>query len=395
MYNGSTWDILGTEGFTMGPTMKVDLEIDTNDKPLLSIDISSISAGKEGKYAYKYTSNKWIPLRSERFKADLNDVKLDTYQNKGYLVYSTYDGLYHGHLLEYTPAESYTPPPSPRPSIPKLVIETDELTDGIEGEEYEYQLEGDGGREPYTWDAESLPKGLEMSEDGEISGVPEESGTFNVKVELLDSRNYYRSKSLDLTIEEKEENEEIEEPETPEEEPDFRDIARHWISGYIAEIFDRSIIFGYPDRTFRPNNKVTRGEFASMIIRTFDIDPIEGSLFDDTVDNWSESSINGAVGEGIITGYEDNTFRPNAPITREEMAVMISRALNIDEEVVEEYFDDIDTASPWAQLSISRLGNRKILTGFPDGTFRPKDTLTRAEAVKVIYEILKDLDELQ
>jgi hypothetical protein len=291
--------------------------------------------------------------------------------------------------------EASPPTPSPRPSIPKLVIETDELPDGIEGEEYEYQLEGDGGREPYTWGAESLPEGLEISEDGEILGTPEEAGTFNVKIEILDSRNYYRSKTLKLVIEEKEEVIENPETEVPEEEPDFLDILEHWISEYIDMIVERGIIFGYPDRTFKPDNKVTRGEFASMIIRTFDIEPIEGSLFDDTVDNWSESSINGAVGEGIITGYEDNTFRPNAPITREEMAVMISRALNIDEEVVEEYFDDIDTASPWAQLSISRLGNRKILTGFPDGTFRPKDTLTRAEAVKVIYEILKDLDELQ
>jgi hypothetical protein len=132
-----------------------------------------------------------------------------------------------------------------------------------------------------------------------------------------------------------------------------------------------------------------------MIIRTFEIDPIEGNIFDDTLDNWAESSINGAVERGIITGYEDNTFKPDEPITREEMAVMISRALNIEEEVVEEYFEDTGAASPWAQLSISRLGSRKILTGFPDGTFRPKDTLTRAEAVKVIYEILSDLDELQ
>jgi hypothetical protein len=388
-YNGSTWDILGTEGFTMGPTMKVDLEIDSNDKPLLSIDISSISAGQEGKYAYKYTSNKWIPLRSERFKADLNDVKLDTYQNKGYLVYSTYDGLWHGYLLEYTPTESYTPPtPSPRPSIPKLVIETDELPDGVEGQEYEYQLEGDGGREPYTWDAEGLPEGLEINEDGEITGVPEVAGTFNVKIELLDSRSYFRSKTLKLFIEEKEE-------EPVEVEEEFTDVRGHWFIDFLRDIFDRSIIFGYPDRTFRPNNKVTRGEFASMIIRTFDIDPIEGNLFDDTVDNWAESSINGAVGRGIITGYEDNTFRPNAPITREEMAAMIARALNLEEEVVEDYFEDIGTASSWAQLSIRRLGNSKIITGFPDGTFRPKDTLTRAEAVKVIYEILQDLDNLQ
>jgi hypothetical protein len=405
-YKDSNWDTLGTQGFT-DSSSKIDLEIDSNDNPLLAINISSLSSGEEGKYAYKYVSesNTWITLRSEYFNEFLREVGLDTYSNKAHLIYFdkelTSTGLgwkviCHGHLLEYTPTESYTPPtPSPRPSIPKLVIETDELPDGVEGQEYEYQLEGEGGREPYTWDAEGLPEGLEISEDGEISGVPEEAGNFNVKIELLDSRNYYRSKILKLYVEDDEVIVENPETEVPEEKPEFLDILEHWVSEYINMIVERGIILGYPDRTFKPDNKVTRGEFASMIIRTFDIDPIEGSLFDDTLDNWAESSINGAVGEGIITGYEDNTFRPNAPITREEMAVMISRALNIDEEVVEEYFDDIDTASPWAQLSISRLGNRKILTGFPDGTFRPKDTLTRAEAVKVIYEILKDLDELQ
>ena len=401
-YNGTSWNVVGTKGFTDDGNENgvhvIDLELDADDNPILAVDHNSYSMGQEGKYAYKYLTgiDKWIPLRSDFFKANLDDLNFDTYQNKGYLVYSTYDGLDHGYLLEYTPTEGYTPPPtpSPRPSIPKLVIETDELPDGIEGQEYEYQLEGEGGREPYTWDAESLPEGLEISEDGEISGIPEEAGNFNIKIELLDSRNYYKSKMLTLFIEAEEVDTETPEIEIPEEEPEFLDILGHWISEYIDMIVERGIIFGYPDRTFKPDNKVTRGEFASMIIRTFDIEPIEGSLFDDTVDNWSESSINGAVGEGIITGYEDNTFRPNAPITREEMAVMISRALNIDEEVVEEYFEDIGTASPWAQLSISRLGNRKILTGFPDGTFRPKDTLTRAEAVKVIYEILKDIDEL-
>jgi hypothetical protein len=300
-----------------------------------------------------------------------------------------------GYLLEYMPTEGYIPPtptptPRPSPSIPRLVIETDELPDGIEGQEYEFELEGDGGREPYTWDAEDLPEGLEISEDGEITGVPEVAGTFNVKIELLDSRNYYRSKTLKLLLEEK-----IIEEEPVEIEEEFTDVDGHWFIDFLREIFDRGIILGYPDKTFRPNNKVTRGEFASMIIRTFDIEPIEGSLFDDTSDSWAESSINGAVGEGIITGYEDNTFRPNVPITREEMAAMISRALNLEEEVVEDYFEDIGTASPWAQLSIRRLGNSKIITGFPDGTFRPKDNLTRAEAVKVIYEILQDLDNLQ
>ncbi|MBG0764613.1 MAG: S-layer homology domain-containing protein, partial [Tissierellales bacterium] len=395
-HNGTSWNVIGTKGFTDdgndNGVHAIDLELDSNDNPILAVDHNSYSMGQEGKYAYKYLTgvDKWIPLRSEFFKANLDDLNFDTYQNKAYLIYSTYDGLDHGHLLEYLPTEGYTPPPSPspRPSIPKLVIETDELPDGIEGEEYEFQLEGDGGREPYTWDAEGLPEGLEISEDGEILGTPEEAGTFNVKIELLDSRSYFRSKTLKLFIEEKEE-------EPVEVEEEFTDVRGHWFIDFLRDIFDRSIIFGYPDRTFRPNNKVTRGEFASMIIRTFDIDPIEGNLFDDTVDNWAESSINGAVGRGIITGYEDNTFRPNAPITREEMAAMISRALNLEEEVVEDYFEDIGTASPWAQLSIRRLGNSKIITGFPDGTFRPKDTLTRAEAVKVIYEILEDLDELQ
>jgi len=397
-YNGTNWNVIGNQGFTDDENENspyiLDLEIDSNDNPILGIQKNTLNE----EYVYKYKSNQWIPLRSEDFTSDLYDISLDTYLNKGYLTYSKNDGsLCHGYLLEYTPTEVYTPPPlpSPRPSIPKLVIETDELPDGLEGEEYEFELEGDGGREPYTWKGTGLPEGLEISEGGTIFGTPEKAGDFNVKVELLDSRNYYRSKILNLYIEEKEVIVEPPEIEIPEEGLEFIDVLEHWISDYINTIIERGIILGYPDKTFRPDNKVTRGEFASIIIRTFDIDPVEGNIFDDTLDNWAESSINAAVGRGIIKGYEDNTFKPNIPITREEMAVMVSRALNMETEVVEEYFEDTKTASPWAQSSISKLGNSKILTGFPDGTFRPKDTLTRAEAVKIIYEILADLDEIQ
>ncbi|MBV1757714.1 MAG: S-layer homology domain-containing protein [Dethiosulfatibacter sp.] len=388
-WHNDSWELVGLPGFTddgnENSVSSLEIKLDSDDKPILSVSHNTYQTGQKADYAYKYKSNQWIALRSDYFSTYLYNIGLDTYQNNAYLAYAIYDsGIWHGYLLEYIPTEgSITPPPTPRPtpSIPALVIETKVLPDGHEGEEYELQLEAAGGRKPYSWTASGLPEGLEINVEGKIYGIPQSAGDFMIKLELLDNRNYYRSSVLELYIEEKEE--EIEEPE-------FTDITGHWLIDFLRRVFYRGIIVGYPDRTFRPDSIVTRGEFAAMIIRTFKLDPIAGTLFTDTSGYWGESNINGAVGRGIITGYTDNSFRPNVPITREEMAVMLSRALNIEEDIIEDYFDDIGTASPWARLSIRRLGNLKILTGFPDGTFRPKNTLTRAEAVKVIYEIISN-----
>ncbi|HBH13453.1 MAG TPA: hypothetical protein DDX29_10130 [Clostridiales bacterium] len=286
--------------------------------------------------------------------------------------------LYAQWTAEEEPEEPATP--APRPSVPELEIDTKSLPDGIEGEAYEFEMKADGGVAPYSWSIEGLPVGLSMSTEGIIVGISDESGNFSVKVEMMDNRNYFRSRVYDLLITEK------------EAESIFEDTKDHWSGDYIQEVVSRNIINGYPDGTFRPENKITREEFASILVRALGLESKTGLYFDDTLDRWSTDNISTAIYHAIIKGYSENAFGPEDLITREQMAVMIARALELDEEFEETSLSDINEASPWSESSILSAVSKGLLDGYPDGTFRPKNNLSRAEAIKVIFKLLSHLD---
>jgi len=292
-----------------------------------------------------------------------------------------------GSIILYGLWESDIQIPS-KPSVPRLEIETEVLKDGVENEEYELQVEGDGGKLPYIWSAEGLPKGLSISEEGMISGTPEEVGDFSVKIELIDSRNYYRSGIFSLKITKDESESEDTKEEDSMEDP-FSDIDEHWAKDYINGTTEKNIINGYPDGTFRPNNNVTREEFASLLVRVLDLENNSEMVFSDTLDRWSTEDISTAAYYEIIKGYDENKFGPEDFITREQMAVMIARALDLEEGSGDGGLNDIQNASSWARDSIVAVVNEGLIEGYPDGIFKPMNNLTRAEAVKVIYSIMK------
>ena len=297
--------------------------------------------------------------------------------NQGFPVHSSLGGV--------NTEEPTTPS---KPSVPRLEIETEALKDGVENEEYELQVEGDGGKSPYIWSAEGLPKGLSISEEGMISGTPEEDGDFSVKLELLDSRNYYRSGIFSLKITKDESKSEDTKEEDSMEDP-FSDIDEHWAKDYIKGTTEKNLINGYPDGTFKPDNNVTREEFASLLVRALQLEKYSDTTFEDVVDRWSTEDISTAAYYEIIKGYDENKFGPEDFITREQMAVMVARALDLEENSGEVDLNDIQNASNWARNAIISVVNEGLIEGYPDGSFRPMNNLTRAEAVKVIYSIMK------
>ena len=168
----------------------------------------------------------------------------------------------------------------------------------------------------------------------------------------------------------------------------FGDISNHWAKDYIAEMVDQGIISGYPDGTFKPEGKITRAEFASLLVRGFQL-PIGGSkVFSDTANHWAKDFIAAAYSQGIISGYSEYEFGPDDPITREQMAVMIVKAARPDADVEGKTFADNNSIADWARQAVIIATGNNIISGYPDNTFRPKSNTTRAEAAVVLSKAL-------
>ena len=167
------------------------------------------------------------------------------------------------------------------------------------------------------------------------------------------------------------------------------DIAGHWAESNIRSMVARGAVTGYPDNTFRPNNTITRAEFIAIVIKAFNIQEPGEKVFGDTDSHWAKSAISTAVASGIASGYNEQTFGPNDPVTREQMAAMIVKAANIAQDsAVQANFADSDSISKWAQNSVNLVVSNELMGGYPDNTFKPQGKATRAEAVSVIAKAL-------
>ncbi|WP_274364956.1 S-layer homology domain-containing protein [Paenibacillus thermotolerans] len=178
----------------------------------------------------------------------------------------------------------------------------------------------------------------------------------------------------------------------------FIDIQGHWAETQIMQFVRDTGLEGYPDGTFGPDRTVSRAEFVTMLAKVFAWPSGGTLLFDDTSGHWAERSIAAAVAAGIVQGYDANTFAPDAPITREEMAVMAVRALRFsnggsapapaDKILI---FADQAAIATWALEGLKAALDGGIIAGYADGTFRPKAHATRAEAVVVVSRVLRSL----
>lgn len=150
----------------------------------------------------------------------------------------------------------------------------------------------------------------------------------------------------------------------------------------------KAYIFGYPNGTVRPKGSITRAEAAAMLSRLLNIETIgsaEKPYFTDTESAWYNKAINAVVARGIMKGYPDGRFKPNAPITRAEFTQMISTIDN--KPYGEAAFTDV--AGHWAERAIGSEYQAKRITGYPDGLFRPNANITRAEAAVILNKIFE------
>ncbi len=173
---------------------------------------------------------------------------------------------------------------------------------------------------------------------------------------------------------------------------EFSDIAGHWSEASIKKANSMGIVGGYTNGTFKPDRTVTRAEFAAMLMNALKLQGDGAELtFTDKgkIGTWAKKAVAQAVQAGIITGYEDGTFRPNAPISRSEMAAMIAKALEqpVEAATATGFADDKDIPD-WAKGAVGRLKKLNIMEGKSANTFAPKDKTTRAEAITVLLKML-------
>ena len=149
-----------------------------------------------------------------------------------------------------------------------------------------------------------------------------------------------------------------------------------------------SYIKGYPDGTFKPSNNVTRAEAAQMFATLLNGGTSFGTSsttkFADANNKWYSPAVNYIAGKGLLSGYSDGTFKPDADITRAEFAQMISGYLKAGYAGSANFKD---VKGHWASDAIDKVFGNKAVEGYPDGTFKPNKTLTRAEAVTVLNAV--------
>lgn len=165
----------------------------------------------------------------------------------------------------------------------------------------------------------------------------------------------------------------------------FKDVkATSWYYSYVTKLADLKITGGYTDGTYKPNNSVTRAEFVTFLCNVKGYKQMQGNPFIDSQKSWAAGYITAALANGIIDLPSDQKFNPNYAITRQEVAEMMCRALNVaPDEKIKTPYSDVTTDSGYSTAAFSNYlmrgstENNKLL-------FKPKDKLTRAEAATIL-----------
>ncbi|MGE5588970.1 MAG: S-layer homology domain-containing protein [Clostridia bacterium] len=172
----------------------------------------------------------------------------------------------------------------------------------------------------------------------------------------------------------------------------LKDIELSWAYDAIASLVDEGIIAGYPDGTFKPENPVTRAEFAKVVARAFAIRPTGEPRFADIKDNWAKAYVTALTEAGIISGYPDGTFRPERHITRAEMVTMLVRVAKLADkmdslEEPEPSFTDVPP-DHWAFRAVETAHALDILPVHFGVVFEPDAATTRAETAWMVKSLI-------
>lgn len=179
----------------------------------------------------------------------------------------------------------------------------------------------------------------------------------------------------------------------------FDDIQGHWAQSYIELLANKLVVDGVTDTSFQPERDITRAEFAALVVRALGLNTSAStaSFNDVSSSDWFSGVVGAAVAAKIIDGYEDNTFRPNQSITREELAAMVVRALSyagakpeVSSDRQAELLAKFQDANQivWGQQEMAEAIESGIVDGMTDSTIAPASEATRAQSATMLKRLL-------
>ncbi|MBW5448310.1 hypothetical protein GE107_19900 [Cohnella sp. CFH 77786] len=185
-----------------------------------------------------------------------------------------------------------------------------------------------------------------------------------------------------------------------ESDQTFDDLKGHWAKDDVELLANKRIVEGMTDGSYAPDRTITRAEFTALLVRSLGLPGTlpERPYTDVKETDWFAGAAGAAQKAGLISGYEDGTFRPNASITREQMAVMIAKALKLAGEEAQadgdalNGFSDRSDISGWAEGAAAQAVSNNLIQGMTDTTFAPKQYATRAQAASILRRMLQHLN---
>lgn len=167
------------------------------------------------------------------------------------------------------------------------------------------------------------------------------------------------------------------------------DIDGHWSEEYVCNLYDRDVVKGRSSTHFYPDSTTTRAEFLKMVLLDAELDTYSVSHIyysDVSSSDWYYSYVTYATDEGYVDGYSDGTFKPNQIITRAEALVILMRVAdqdNFDYDESDIDFWDVDV-DDWFAYAVVIATQDDLVDGYGDDSFRPNGAITRGEAAKIL-----------
>jgi parallel beta-helix repeat protein len=173
----------------------------------------------------------------------------------------------------------------------------------------------------------------------------------------------------------------------------FTDIAGNWAQAFIQAMVEKGLISGFPDATFKPNQHLTRAEYAALLAKTFTQTPIQEAIeFSDIPSNfWAAAAIQKASAMGFIAGFPDGTFRPNHNLTRIQAIVSLVNGLKLTQGNLDSLLVYTDRAQipSYAVEKVASATNAGLVVNYPNiNELNPLRDITRAEIAVMIYQAL-------